>query len=216
MKRILNLLAASIGLIFLSPILCIIAIISHFKIGPPIILRQQRPGLKCKPFTFYKFRTMINVRNKYCQPREDKERLTNWGEFLRSYSLDELPQLWNVIKGDINLVGPRPLLMEYLECYNPEQSRRHEVKPGITGWAQINGRNAITWEQKFELDVWYVDHQSFWLDIKILWLTLIKVLRREDINASGEATMPLFIGSKKDGDQDNEKRKAMMDNSNGC
>jgi sugar transferase EpsL len=172
------------------------AILVRFKLGSPIFFKQQRPGLNGKPFYLYKFRTMIEELDENGEPLPDHLRLTPIGQFLRKYSLDELPQLFNVLKGDISLVGPRPLLMEYLKLYTPEQARRHEVKPGITGWAQVNGRNAITWEEKFELDVWYVDNRSFWLDLKILFLTVIKVFKSEGINQDGHVTMGKFTGTK--------------------
>lgn len=167
----------------------------RWKLGSPILFKQQRPGLHGKPFYLYKFRTMTDERDENGELLPDHLRLTPFGQFLRKYSLDELPQLFNVLKGDISLVGPRPLLMEYLELYTPEQARRHEVKPGITGWAQVNGRNAISWEEKFKLDVWYVDNRTFWLDIKILFLTVIKVLKKEGINQSEYVTMEKFVGN---------------------
>ena len=163
--------------------------------GSPVVFKQQRPGLEAKPFYIYKFRTMNNKKNGRGELLSDIERLTNFGRWLRATSLDELPSLWNVLKGEMSLVGPRPLLMEYLPLYNSEQARRHEVRPGVTGWAQVNGRNAISWEGKFKLDVWYVDHQSFCLDIKIILLTIKKVFIRDGISAEGEATMPKFTGS---------------------
>ena len=171
------------------------AILVRWKLGSPILFKQQRPGLHGKPFYLYKFRTMTDERDENGELLPDHLRLTPFGQFLRKYSLDELPQLFNVLKGDISLVGPRPLLMEYLELYTPEQARRHEVKPGITGWAQVNGRNAISWEEKFKLDVWYVDNRTFWLDIKILFLTVIKVLKKEGINQSEYVTMEKFVGN---------------------
>jgi lipopolysaccharide/colanic/teichoic acid biosynthesis glycosyltransferase len=164
--------------------------------GKPVFFRQIRPGRYGKPFQMVKFRTMRDALDANGNPLPDSERLTRLGRFLRSSSIDELPELWNVLKGEMSLVGPRPLLMEYLPLYSPDQDRRHEVRPGVTGWAQINGRNAISWDQKFALDVWYVDNRSFWLDVKIIWLTLRKVVKREGISAAGEATMPKFEGSK--------------------
>lgn len=164
--------------------------------GFPILYCQVRPGKSGKPFKMIKFRTMRIDVGKDGQPLPDSERLTAFGRFLRSTSLDELPELWNVLKGDMSLVGPRPLLMEYLPLYSPEQARRHEVRPGVTGWAQINGRNSLGWKEKFALDVWYVDNQSLWLDLKIVWLTSMKVLKRDGINAAGDATMPKFTGTK--------------------
>ncbi len=181
-------------LIVLSPLIVIVAVLIKMKIGSPVLFRQQRPGLNTKPFYLYKFRTMTDNRDTEGRLLPDELRLTSFGRLLRKLSLDELPQLFNVVKGDLSLVGPRPLLMEYLKLYSPEQARRHEVKPGITGWAQINGRNAISWEEKFELDVWYVDNRSFWLDCKILWLTIVKVFRREGITQDGHATMEKFKG----------------------
>lgn len=166
------------------------------RLGRPVFFRQTRPGLRGQPFNMVKFRTMTGARGPDGQLLPDSQRLTSFGRFLRATSLDELPELWNVLKGDMSLVGPRPLLMEYLPLYSPEQGRRHEVRPGITGWAQVNGRNALSWDDKFRLDVWYVDHGSLWLDIKILWLTVRKVLVREGISAVGEATMPRFRGGK--------------------
>ena len=165
--------------------------------GRPVLFRQIRPGLNARPFQLIKFRTMTDERDGDGRLRPDAERLPAFGQFLRSTSLDELPELWNVIKGGMSLVGPRPLLMEYLELYNDEQARRHEVRPGITGWAQVNGRNALTWEDKFKLDIWYVDHQSLWLDIRILLMTLAKVLRREGVSHAGHATMEKFRGNAK-------------------
>lgn len=170
------------------------------KLGSPVLFRQTRPGLHGKPFQMIKFRTMRDAIGPDGQPLPDSERMTHFGSFLRSASLDELPELWNVLKGDMSLVGPRPLLIEYLPLYSPEQARRHEVRPGVTGWAQINGRNALNWEEKFRLDVWYVDNQSFWLDLKILALTVKKVFVREGISAAGEATMTRFTGSPKEGE----------------
>lgn len=181
MKRIIDLLFASIGLLILSPVILLIAIFVKSKLGSPILFKQQRPGLNGKPFYLYKFRSMSNEKNVEGTLLPDYERLTPFGIFLRKFSLDELPQLINVIKGDLSLVGPRPLLMEYLPLYTEEQAKRHLAKPGITGWAQVNGRNVITWEEKFKFDVWYVENQSLLLDIKILWLTLKKVVRSEGI-----------------------------------
>jgi len=164
-------------------------------LGSPVIFKQSRPGLNGIPFTIYKFRTMVNTRNQKGELLPDAERLTSLGRTLRHFSLDEIPQLYNVLKGDLSMVGPRPLLMEYLPLYTLKQARRHEVRPGITGWAQVNGRNALSWEERFNLDVWYVDHQTIWLDLKILWLTLLKVLHGEGINQEGQATMEKFRGS---------------------
>lgn len=193
-KRIFDLLSAIVaGLIFL-PVIVILALLVYFTIGPPVFFKQQRPGWGAKPFNIYKFRTMSNKKNSRGELLSDVDRLTSFGRWIRSTSLDELPSLWNVLKGEMSLVGPRPLLMEYLPLYNAEQARRHEVKPGITGWAQVNGRNAISWEEKFILDVWYVDNQSLWLDIKTILLTIKKVFFRHGISAEGEATMPKFTG----------------------
>lgn len=194
-KRIFDLLlAGAAGLIFL-PVILVLALIIRWVIGSPVIFKQQRPGLCAEPFYIYKFRTMNNKKNSHGELLSDAERLTNFGRWLRSTSLDELPSLWNVLKGEMSLVGPRPLLMEYVPLYNTKQMRRHEVKPGVTGWAQVNGRNAIGWEDKFRLDVWYVDHQSVWLDIKIILLTVKKVFFRDGISAEGAATMPKFTGN---------------------
>lgn len=195
MKRTTDFITALCLLILFSPIMLVVAFLVSRKLGSPVLFSQVRPGLYDKPFRMIKFRTMTDTRDVNGELLPDSVRLTSFGKFLRASSLDELPELWNVLKGDMSLVGPRPLLVEYLLLYTPEQSRRHEVRPGITGWAQINGRNAITWEEKFKLDVWYVDNQSFWLDLKILFLTLKKVFVREGISAEGEATMPKFTGS---------------------
>jgi len=197
MKRCLDILIASFCLLITLPFIVVIAIAVRISIGKPIFFRQVRPGLYGKPFQMIKFRTMDDKTDKFGNQLPDIYRLNKIGKFLRSTSLDELPELWNVLKGEMSLVGPRPLLMEYLPLYDQKQIRRHNVRPGVTGWAQVNGRNTLSWEQKFELDVWYVDHNSFWLDLKILWLTLIRVLKRDGISASGEATMSKFEGSKK-------------------
>lgn len=194
MKRLFDFAFALLGLIALALPLLILIVLVRRKLGSPVFFRQVRPGLDGKPFEMIKFRTMTDERGPNGQLLPDAVRLTPFGRFLRATSLDELPELWNVLKGDMSLVGPRPLLMEYLPLYTPEQARRHEVRPGVTGWAQVNGRNAISWEAKFSLDVWYVEHQSLWLDIKILWLTVRKVLVREGISAAGDATMPTFKG----------------------
>lgn len=195
MKKFLDITAIATGLIILSPMLLILCYLVRKHMGHPIFFVQKRPGLFGKPFYMYKFRTMTNASDKSGCLLPDCERLTLLGKFLRATSLDELPELFNVLKGEMNLVGPRPLLEQYLERYSPEQARRHEVKPGITGWAQINGRNAISWDEKFKLDVWYVDHRSFWLDIKIIFLTIITVFKREGVNEPGEATMTEFMGN---------------------
>lgn len=194
-KRALDLALASVALILLSPLIGVIALLVKVKLGSPVLFHQQRPGLRGQPFRLYKFRTMTNSRDAQGNLMPDAERLTPLGSFLRSASLDELPELWNVLAGHMSLVGPRPLLMQYLDRYTPEQARRHEVRPGITGWAQVNGRNALTWEQKFAMDVWYVDHLSLWLDLKIMALTAWKILKREGINQPGEATASEFMGS---------------------
>ncbi|HFC09908.1 MAG TPA: sugar transferase [Chloroflexi bacterium] len=194
-KRLLDVIVASVALLVLAPLLLVLALLIRWKLGTPILFRQRRPGLHGKPFILYKFRTMTDAHDALGNLLPDEQRLTRLGRFLRSTSLDELPELWNVLKGDMSLVGPRPLLMEYLPLYTPEQFRRHEVKPGMTGWAQIHGRNALTWEERFALDVWYVDHLSLWLDMKILALTLWKVLMQEGISHPGSKTMPKFTGS---------------------
>jgi sugar transferase EpsL len=195
-KRILDLALTVPALIVLSPLLALIALLVRVLHGSPVLFRQQRPGLHGKPFTMYKFRTMTDARDAEGNLLSDAERLTRFGRFLRSTSLDELPELFNVVKGEMSLVGPRPLLMEYLDRYTPEQMRRHEVCPGVTGWAQVNGRNALSWEQKFALDVWYIDHVSLWLDIRIIALTVWKILRREGISQQGQATMEEFVGQR--------------------
>ena len=195
LKRTFDFLAVLAGLIILSPVLLFLWVVVYVKHGSPVLFKQQRPGLHGRPFLFYKFRTMTNGKDDEGNLLPDAERLTAFGSMLRRTSLDELPSLLNVLKGDMSLVGPRPLLMQYLPLYNDEQMRRHEVRPGITGWAQINGRNALSWPRKFELDVWYVDNRSFWLDIKILFLTVYKVIKREGISAEGEATMKPFTGN---------------------
>ena len=184
-------------IILFSPIYIVVSLLIFLKMGSPILFRQKRPGYKEKIFGIYKFRTMTNEKDANGNLLPDDKRLVGIGKFIRSTSLDELPQLFNVLKGDMSFVGPRPLLVEYLPLYNQKQKRRHDVKPGITGWAQVNGRNAISWEQKFDYDVWYVDNQSFWLDIKILWLTFLKVVKRSDISSSTSSTMEKFTGSKK-------------------
>jgi lipopolysaccharide/colanic/teichoic acid biosynthesis glycosyltransferase len=195
----MDILGSIIGLVLLSPILLIVFCLIRFRMGYPVLFRQVRPGLHGTPFEMIKFRTMLDATDQQGNLLPDSERLTRLGRFLRSTSIDELPELWNVLKGDMSLVGPRPLLMEYLALYSPEQSRRHEVRPGVTGWAQVNGRNAISWDEKFALDLWYVDNRSLWLDLRIIWMTLQKVFRREGISAAGDATMPKFSGSSKGG-----------------
>ncbi len=196
MKRLQDIVLALFGLILLAPIIAIVAVCIRRKLGSPVIFSQVRPGMHGKPFKMVKFRTMLDAFDVDGNPLPDSQRMTRFGSFLRSSSLDELPELWNVLKGDMSLVGPRPLLMEYLPLYSPEQYRRHEVRPGVTGWAQINGRNALSWEDKFRLDVWYVDNRSFWLDCKIIFLTVKKVLVRDGISADGEATMTKFTGNR--------------------
>jgi sugar transferase EpsL len=194
-KRLLDLLLVVLTLPVLLPVLALVALLVRLKLGSPVLFSQQRPGLHGRPYTIYKFRTMTDERNASGHLLPDAQRLTRLGRFLRNSSLDELPELYNVLKGDMSVVGPRPLLMQYLDRYTPDQMRRHEVKPGITGWAQVNGRNAITWENKFALDVWYVDHQSWWLDVRIMALTAWKTIRREGINQPGQATMEEFMGT---------------------
>lgn len=194
-KRVFDLFLSGFASLALSPLLFLIAWQVRREVGSPVLFRQKRPGLNGKPFTIYKFRTMTGDVDDRGNPMPDRERLTAFGRRLRAASLDELPELWNVLRGDMSIVGPRPLLMQYLDRYTPEQARRHEARPGITGWAQVNGRNAITWEQKFDLDVWYVDNRSFRLDMKIIWMTLWKILKREDITQPGHATAEEFMGT---------------------
>ena len=195
-KRLLDLAFTIPGLLAISPVFIIVALLILARIGRPVFFRQERPGLNARPFSLYKFRTMTDGRDEDGALLPDAQRLTPFGRFLRTTSLDELPELFNVLKGDMSLVGPRPLLMRYLDRYTPEQFRRHEMPPGLTGWAQVNGRNDLSWEEKFELDVWYVDHWSLWLDVKILALTLWKVLKREGISQAGHATMEEFMGTR--------------------
>jgi len=195
-KRLFDLVVASLLLLLCSPLILILSLVSLVAIGSPIIFSQLRPGKGCVPFKMYKFRTMLDIKDEYGVLLPDSQRIFRYGQFLRSSSLDELPGLWNVVKGDMSLVGPRPLLVEYLPLYNDFQLRRHEVRPGITGWAQVNGRNTISWENKFKYDIWYVENQSFLLDVKIIWLTMKKVIAREGISADGEVTMPKFTGNK--------------------
>ncbi|WP_144505524.1 sugar transferase [Bacillus mycoides] len=196
MKRILDLFIALLLLLCCSLVIFAVAILVRLKLGSPVLFKQQRPGLHGKPFNLYKFRTMSDKRDNQGELFPDQDRLTTFGEILRKYSLDELPQLINVVRGDLSLVGPRPLLMEYLPLYSSKQAKRHSVKPGITGWAQINGRNSITWEEKFELDVWYVENRSFLLDLNIIVLTITKVFKTEGINHVGHVTMERFTGGK--------------------
>ena len=196
MTRVRDLILSLLGLALFAPLLLMVGVLVTINFGLPVLYRQVRPGLHGRPFTIVKFRTMTYA----CGPDgvllPDAQRLTSFGRFLRATSLDELPELWNVLRGEMSLVGPRPLLIEYLPLYSPEQARRHEVRPGITGWAQVNGRNALNWEERFKLDIWYIDNRSLWLDLRILWLTVRKVIVREGISAHGEATMPRFTGNK--------------------
>lgn len=205
MKRLFDFITSLIALIILSPIMGVTAILIRKKIGSPVLFKQQRPGLKDEPFYVYKFRSMTDARDEKGELLPDDIRLTSLGKVIRKLSLDELPQLWNVLKGDMSFVGPRPLLMEYLPLYNERQARRHEVRPGITGWAQVNGRNAISWEEKFELDVWYVENRSFWLDMKIIFMTVVKVFKSEGISQGGQATMTKFTGNKTSSSEDGEQ-----------
>jgi lipopolysaccharide/colanic/teichoic acid biosynthesis glycosyltransferase len=196
LKRLLDIIIASIALILLSPLYFYVAYKVKKNLGSPVLFRQVRPGLHGKPFEMIKFRTMKDALDEQGNPLPDSERLTPFGKMLRSTSLDEMPELWNVIKGDMSIVGPRPLLMEYLPLYNKEQAKRHNVRPGMTGYAQVNGRNAISWEQKFKFDTWYVENRSLWLDFKIMLQTVKKVIAKDDISEAGEATMTKFAGSK--------------------
>ncbi len=196
MKRVFDFAASGVALVVLAPVIAILALLIWRYLGRPVLFVQERPGQGGRLFRMVKFRTMRDTRGADGRLLPDAERMTPFGRFLRSTSLDELPELWNVLKGEMSLVGPRPLLVEYLPLYTAEQARRHDVRPGITGWAQINGRNALTWEEKFAHDIWYVDNQSFWLDLKILALTVRKVLGRSGISAEGDATMPRFTGGK--------------------
>ena len=197
LKRIIDILGALTALIIFSPIMAYTAWKVSKTMGSPVLFQQTRPGKDGKPFEMIKFRTMRDANDPAGKPLPDAERITPFGNFMRRTSLDELPEFWNVLKGDMSLVGPRPLLMQYLPLYSKEQYRRHELRPGITGWAQVNGRNAIRWDEKFKLDVWYVDNHSFWLDVKILFLTLKKVISKENISADNHATMPFFEGTTK-------------------
>lgn len=195
-RRAVDIVVSVTLLIVLSPVLALVALLVLLDLGWPVLFRQVRPGKNGEPFLLVKFRTMRSRSSGSIHEVSDHQRLTKTGEWLRSLSLDELPELWNVLIGDMTLIGPRPLLMEYLPLYSELHSRRHEVKPGITGWAQVNGRNALSWEQRFDMDVWYVDNRNLWIDLKILWLTLVKVWKREGISAPGEATMTRYRGSK--------------------
>jgi sugar transferase EpsL len=196
MKRLFDLLASSSALLVLTPVIIVLAFLVRTKLGSPIFFKQARPGLNGEIFYLFKFRSMTSACDQSGDLLSDADRLTSFGKWLRASSLDELPTLWNIVKGDMSVVGPRPLLVEYLPLYSAHQARRHDVKSGLTGWAQANGRNALSWEEKFDLDIWYVDHASFWLDLKIIGLTLIKVIRKEGISAAGDATMPKFTGPK--------------------
>jgi sugar transferase EpsL len=196
LKRGVDLAGAVIALVLLAPLMLVLALLIRRTMGAPVLFGQQRPGFHGRLFTIYKFRTMRDLRDAHGSMLPDEQRLTRFGRFLRATSMDELPELWNVLKGDMSLVGPRPLLVQYLDRYTPEQSRRHEVPPGITGWAQVNGRNALSWEEKFKLDLWYVDHRSLWLDLRILCYTLLKVVKRDGISAENHPTMPIFLGSR--------------------
>jgi sugar transferase EpsL len=197
-KRLVDIALVIPSLVILAPALVVLGLLVRWWLGSPVFFHQRRPGLQGRPFTLLKFRTMTEALDEEGQLLPDDQRLTRFGRFLRRTSLDEVPELFNVLKGDMSLVGPRPLLMEYLERYTVEQARRHEVKPGITGWAQVNGRNALTWEEKFELDVWYVDHVSLWLDLKILEMTAWQVVTGKGVSAEGHATMPVFEGTEQD------------------
>jgi len=201
MKRLLDIIGALIGLVLLSPVILVLVTYVRRRMGAPVLFRQTRPGKDGVPFVMIKFRTMRDAVDQDGNPLADADRMTPLGRKLRATSLDELPELWNVLKGEMSLVGPRPLLMEYLPLYSAEQARRHEVRPGVTGWAQINGRNAISWEEKFALDVWYVDNRTIWLDLRIIWATMRKVIAREGVSAQGEATMPRFAGTRMDPDE---------------
>ncbi|WP_397473714.1 sugar transferase [Pusillimonas sp.] len=195
-KRLFDIVVSALALVLLAPVLAGVALLVAVKLGRPVLFRQQRPGLNEEPFTLIKFRTMLDIQDASGRPLSDADRLTPFGQKLRSTSLDELPELWNVLKGNMSLIGPRPLLMEYLPHYNARQRRRHEVRPGLTGWAQVHGRNNVDWSERFELDIWYVDHRSFRLDLKILVMTLRLVLSRRGVAAQGEATMRKFMGDK--------------------
>ncbi|WKA53995.1 sugar transferase [Planococcus shixiaomingii] len=194
-KRIFDFTLSLIALLIFSPIFVVTSLIIRIKIGSPIVFKQERPGLKGRPFHVYKFRSMTDQRDTQGELLPDNLRLTSFGKIIRKLSLDELPQLWNVLKGDMSFVGPRPLLIHYMELYDKSQMKRHDVRPGITGWAQVNGRNTISWEQKFEYDVWYVENQSFWLDMKILFMTVLKVFKSEGVSQDGHATMTQFKGN---------------------
>lgn len=207
MKRIFDIVLAFFGLIILLPVLLLVSVLIYIRLGSPVLFTQVRPGFKGKPFKMIKFRTMKDAVDKNGLSLPDAERMTSFGQLLRSTSLDELPELWNVLKGDMSLVGPRPLLMQYLPLYSQEQNRRHEVKPGVTGWAQVNGRNSLSWNDKFKLDTWYVDNNSFWLDIKIIGLTIKKVLVRDGISQENNVTMEPFLGAVVSNDNATKDRK---------
>jgi lipopolysaccharide/colanic/teichoic acid biosynthesis glycosyltransferase len=193
-KSLADFFAASLALVLLLPLLLVVTLVLRYRVGEPVFFRQKRPGYRGKPFCLLKFRTMTNHRDSSGFTLPDAQRLTPFGRWLRATSIDELPELINILRGEMSFIGPRPLLMQYLPLYSPEQARRHDVMPGFSGWAQINGRNALSWEEKFRLDVWYVDHQSFWLDLRIFLITILKVIRREGISSAGEATMSAFTG----------------------
>lgn len=197
MKRLFDIAISALLLVVISPVLVALVLLVRWRLGRPVLFAQTRPGKNARPFRMLKFRTMTDARGPDGKLLPDAERLTHFGHFLRSTSLDELPELWNVLKGEMSLVGPRPLLMEYLPLYSPEQARRHAVRPGVTGWAQVNGRNALSWDEKFALDVWYVDNRTLWLDAKIIAMTILQVLRRDKINAEDGNTPPKFSGSQK-------------------
>jgi sugar transferase EpsL len=209
-KRLLDIFLSAAGLVAAAPIILATALVVRFSMGSPVLFRQKRPGLHGKPFILLKFRTMTEARNKEGNLLPDSQRLTKTGSTIRRFSLDELPQLWNVLKGDLSIVGPRPLLMQYLDRYTPEQARRHEVKPGITGWAQVNGRNALSWEEKFRLDVWYVDHWSLWLDFRILARTLLMVISGKGLTQEGHATMEEFMGTGSDPRQSSDSENSLL------
>jgi lipopolysaccharide/colanic/teichoic acid biosynthesis glycosyltransferase len=195
LKNVADRVGALVALLLLSPLLALVPLLVRWRLGTPVFFRQQRPGYRTRPFDLLKFRTMTNARDASGALQPDAQRLTPFGRWLRATSIDELPELLNILRGEMSFIGPRPLLMQYLPLYTPEQARRHDVKPGFSGWAQINGRNALSWDEKFRLDVWYVDHLSFWLDLRIFLITIWKVIRREGISAAGDATMPAFNGS---------------------
>ncbi|EWG98229.1 sugar transferase [Halomonas sp. BC04] len=201
LKRLFDIIAALCSLVILAPVILVVTLLIRWRLGAPVLFRQARPGLHGKPFEIVKFRTMLDPHDKDGNTLPDEQRMTRLGTLLRSTSLDELPELWNVLKGEMSLVGPRPLLMEYLPLYSKEQYRRHEVRPGVTGWAQVKGRNTLTWDEKFKFDVWYVDNRTFWLDIRILLLTIRKVLQREGISGHGHVTMAPFTGNRPPSDR---------------